>query len=490
MINKALFSKIPHLELLKAISKVKKIDIWLVGGFLRDNYLKKNNIANKKYEFCDFDFCVAKNTLDIVKQFSSKTSSKFIVLDQFQQSYRVIVKIGQKIYTYDFTALRGKDIYADLSLRDFSINALAVNISDTIGKLIDCFNGRQDMHRQKIKVIAENVLRDDPLRILRGFAFMVSLNFCIEPKTLKYFAKYKHLLKKVSAERINEELFKIFASENSYAAIKLMDKLRIIDEIIPYINKTRGVTQGGYHHLDVWRHSLEALYEFEFIYKNIIKNNKNIFAYVNQELAANRRYMQIMKLACLVHDVGKPRAKKRKGKKTIFYMHEKIGRDLAEKIALSLKLSFREKEVLKKIVFWHLRPGYLADQEPPSKKAIYRFFRDTEDEGVAVILVSLADWRATRGILTDNKKRKKHEKIMIKLVKDYFVEKDNKPLPRIIDGYEIMRKFNIGPSPLVGKILMKVREEQVLKKISTKSQAYIIAARLMRKDKIRNIANS
>ncbi|MCQ9205398.1 MAG: HD domain-containing protein [Omnitrophica bacterium] len=465
----AYLKKIPHLSLISRIAKKYDINIWLVGGFLRDAYLKKKKLLN------DFDFCVEKNTFSMVREFSQKISSKFIVLDKTNESLRVILRKKNISYTYDFTLIRAKDFYLDVSLRDFSINTLAVNLKDKKTKLIDFFNAKGDLRHGIVRVLNEEVIPQDPLRILRGFSFMANYGFRIEARTLKLLAKYKSLIKKVSGERINEELFKILASAESFKVIMLMDKLKIIDEIIPEITKMRGVSQGAYHHLDVWKHSLEALRQFELFVRRVAVKNEEFSSYLNEELTFNRRRVQIIKLACILHDIGKPAAKKRLKKKTIFYIHEKIGRDLAEGISKKLRLSLREKEILKKLIFWHLRPGYLADQINPSKRAIYRFFRDTQDAGAAVIFLSLADWKATRGPLTDMAKRKKHERVMLGLVKKYFFDKKKKPIPSIIDGYDIMTKFHLTSSPLVGDILKKVKEEQALGKVSTKTGAYSIA---------------
>ncbi|MDP2924322.1 MAG: HD domain-containing protein [Candidatus Omnitrophota bacterium] len=468
--------KIPYLFLISRIAKRRKIDIWLVGGLLRDIYLKIDK------NFTDFDFCVAKDVLFVIREFAKKISSKFIVLDEKQGSYRVILKKRGDIYTYDFTLMRGDDFCQDLSLRDFSINTLAIRLNEKKPHLLDYFGARGDLSKKIIKVIKEEVLEQDPLRILRGFSFMVNYGLRIEKNTEKALARNKALLRNVSKERINEELFKIFSSPVSYNAIKRMDELRIIDEILPCICKLRAVSQGAYHHLDVWRHSLETLRSFEMFYRRVFSKDKEILDYLNEELAENRKRIQILKLSCILHDIGKPVAKRKKGKRTIFHTHEKIGRDMAELIAKDLRLSFREKEVLKKLIFWHLRPGYLADQTPPSQRAIYRFLRDTEGEGVGVILLSLSDWRATRGPLTDTKKRRRHEKIMLKLVKRYFEEKRKIPLPKLVDGYDIMRKFNLQPSPLVGKALKKIKEEQALGRVRTKSAAYSAVKALIHKN--------
>jgi putative nucleotidyltransferase with HDIG domain len=470
---KNFLKEIPYISLITRIAQKRKTKVWLVGGFLRDIYLGIDK------NLTDFDFCLEHNVTRFVREFSRAISSKFIVLNERQLTLRVILKRSSRTYTFDFAALRGKDIYQDLSLRDFSINTLAVNLNDRKSGIIDYFGAQKDLDRKVLKVVKEQVIEDDPLRILRGFSFMLNYTFRIEPKTEKTFVKYKALLKHVSRERINEELFKIFSAKQSHVAIKRMDELKILEEIIPRIRSLKGVFQGGYHHLDVWRHSLETLKSFELLYGKYLRKNKEVVDYLNEELAQNRKRIQIIKLGCILHDVGKPIAKRKKGKKTIFYAHEKIGRDMAEDIARDLRLSLREKEVLKKLIFWHLRPGYLADQAPPSGRAIYRFLRDTETEGVAVILLSLSDWRATRGPLTNAKKRKKHEKVMLGLVRHYFEGKKKKPLPKLVDGYDIMRKFSLKPSPLIGRILRKIKEEQALGKIRTKAQSYLVAKKLV-----------
>lgn len=469
----ASLKKIPYFSVISSLCRNHNIGIWLVGGFLRDIYL------NPKKELVDFDFCVEKNTSLIAREFAKKIFSKFIILDKTQKSFRVVLKRKDRNYTYDFTAMRGKGLPEDLALRDFTVNTMALSLAESKAKVIDYFRARKDIEDRVVRVIRDEVIPQDPLRILRGFSLAANYGFHIKSKTLKLMVKHKKLIQGVSKERVNEELFKILASLDSYKAFRAMDKLKIIDEFIPEIKKMRGIHQGGYHHLDVWNHSLEALRQFELFYARKLIKNKAIVAYLNEELAQGRRRGQIIKLACILHDIGKPEAKKKVNKKTIFHTHEKIGRDLSQKIADNLRLSLREKDVLKKLIFWHLRPGYLADQITPSRRAIYRFFRDTNCEGVAVVLLSFSDWRATRGPLTDTKKRKRHERIMLGLVDKYFEDKKKKPLPKLIDGHDIMKKFKIAAGPLVGKILRKIKEEQALGKVSTKAQAYKTAKTIL-----------
>lgn len=466
--------RIPYLITIKRLAKKMGITIYLVGGFLRDIYL------NKEDECFDFDFAVNGSVFKFASEFSKTTNTRLVILDEQTKTYRVVLKKWSKSYNYDFAELKGADLEEDLNWRDFSINTLCVKINDFPKlKIIEQQEAQKDLKKRLVRVINEKVLVDDPLRILRAFSLSVRYDLKIEKKTLILLARYKKLLRKISGERINEELFKIFDASDSYSTIKKMSELFIIDEIIPYIKKSRGVFQGAYHHLDVWSHSLETLLCFEKLYKRKLTKDPAIIDYLNEELSKNRKRIHIIKLACLLHDLGKPFVKKSRKNKTIFHTHEKKGAQIAESIAEKLKISYKEKESLKKMVFWHLRPGYLASTVYPSPRAIYRFFRDTQDDGVGVILLSLADWRATRGPLTNTKQRTRHEKIMFKLVEKYFQKQKEEPLPKIVDGFDIMKKFKIPPSPLVGRILNKIKEEQALGNVTNKKEAYLVAKRVI-----------
>ena len=467
---------IPYLDKISSLAKKSGIKAWLVGGALRDMFIKRNE------EITDFDFCVDHNTFSFALKFGKLVKSKMIVLDSEQKSYRVIIKRKDKFYTYDFTRMRGKDLESDLLSRDFTVNTLALSLNDMPNiKIIDLLGARRDLISKRIKVVNEPVLKDDPLRILRAFSLSCLYGFRIEKKTEMLLVKYKKLLSKVSKERINEEVFKILSAKHAYPAIKKMSELFIIDEVVPYITNQRGVHQGAYHHLDVWGHSLDALLRLEALTNRRLSRIKEIKDYLYKNVAGKHRLIDVIKLAIILHDAGKPFAKKIVNKKTIFHTHEKIGADLIDEVYKKLKLSVKEKEILKKLIFWHLRPGYLADQNYPSDRAVYRFFRDTANYGPAVVILSLADWRATRGPLTDAQKRKRHERIMLNLIGKYFEDKKKKPVPKLVDGFDIMKRFKLGPSPLVGKVLKKIQEEQALGEVKTKRDAYKLAQMIIKK---------
>lgn len=464
--------KIPKINKISRLAKKSGINLWLVGGVLRDAYLQLDK------DLTDFDFCVEKDIEAYVQKAAKVIEGKLIVLDEKTSSFRIILNKNNKSYTYDFIAMRGEDIKKDLSLRDFTINTLALNVNKP-SNLLDYCQGLKDLKKKKIKALSEKVIVDDPLRILRGFSFASKLGFKIDIKTLSFFRRHKKKLGKVSPERINEELFKVFNSKKSYHIIKMMDKFRVIDQILPGVDKMRKTTQGGFHHLNVWDHSLEALRQFEMLWKKKIENREEIMNFLDQKLSKGKKRIQILKLACLLHDLGKPFVKRKAKTRTIFHTHEKVGKEKSSLFAKKIRLSKAERQALEKMVFWHLRPGYLADQITPSQRAVYRFFRDTAEEGIAIILLSLADWRATRGPLANLTKRKRHEKIMLKLINDHLSEKKKKPVAKIINGHDLIKNFNISSGPRIGKILAKIRELQVLGEVKNKKQALEVAKNIL-----------
>ena len=258
-----------------------------------------------------------------------------------------------------------------------------------------------------------------------------------------------------------------------------MDKLGLLNIIMPELKTMRNLKQGPYHHLDVWKHSLETVRQLEGLMLEL-KNNSEISGYLNEVISPQRKRYALLKLGALLHDIGKPKALRYRDGKLTFYSHEKIGMEIAEHVIKRLKVSNVEWDALKKLVFFHLRPGYLADNEEVTPRAIFRYFRDTANEAVSILLISLADQRATKGRLTTKKSRVRHERIAFGLIKEYFKRRKEKKVKRIINGDDLIKKFKLAPSPLIGKILREIDELQAIGKVKTKQDAFKIAGKFLK----------
>ncbi|HQP91584.1 MAG TPA: HD domain-containing protein, partial [Candidatus Omnitrophota bacterium] len=259
-----------------------------------------------------------------------------------------------------------------------------------------------------------------------------------------------------------------------------LDTHKVLEQVIPQIGVMHNVKQGGYHHLDVWGHSLETLKKLEELIFRLEKEDGDVSQYLQEVLAADRKRKQLIKLAALLHDIGKPKAHEVKAGKTMFHGHERIGRIISDSVSERLKLSTRERYCLDTIIFWHLRPGYLADNKVLTKRAIHRYFRDTEEEAGSVLMVSIADQRATRGPLATPESRKKHEAVSFSLLKDFFKKSKEQPFVRLIGGDEL-KKMKLKPGPVFSVILNAVEDAQVEGKIKTRSQAISFVKKFLKK---------
>lgn len=475
-----LLQNYPHLKTIQELAKKKKCSVFLVGGFLRDHFVGKKGM--------DFDFAVNNRAIQLAKGFASKIKGSYVLLDEARGCARVCKKMDGMIATFDFADFRAKTLKGDLKHRDFTINALCVDINrlnedDCLDDvLIDENKGSNEIRSKTIRMIAPKVFKEDPLRVLRAYSLKAQLGFKIERPTLVQMKKDRLLLRDVSGERVRDEIFKVLAAKTAGKILKEMGKDGILEVVIPQIRVMYNCKQGTYHHLDVWPHSLETVIQLDKLMLEL-KDSKEIIDYVRESLAGERRRIDLMKLAALLHDIGKPETRLRKDGRISFHGHEHIGKRIVRVIAKMLKLSTKERHVLEDIVRWHLRPGYLSNFKRPSEKAVYRYFRDTKEEAVSTLLVSLADQRSTRGPATSEYDQKHHEKICLGLIQEYLVKKKEKPFHRLIDGHDLIRELKLKPSALFGRILAEVEEKQTLGELTTKKEAIELAQKIAERER-------
>lgn len=460
-------------------NKNKRVKLYIVGGYLRDLFL------NRIKDAPDIDFCLARGAINFGRKLAARMRAGFVILDKEHGACRVVKKAKGTVYTLDFTDFRGRTFEADLLHRDFTINTLALELGGIFAPVtepdfVDLYGARQDLKLKSIRVVNDNAFGEDPLRILRAFSLSAIFGFVVDKNTLRLIKRDRELLKRVSSERVRDELFKVLAQDNSYDTFVLLDKLKILSLIIPEIEIMRGVAQGPYHHLDVLKHSFETLRQLELLLRQK-KNNFQINNYLEQVVSSGRKRLTLLKLGALLHDIGKPQAKRRKKGKTIFHGHERIGAQISVAIARRLKFSNEEVDSLRRMIFWHLRPGYLADNRNITPRAVFRYFRDAGEEGLSILLLSLADQRSTKGRLTSKESRLQHEVAVAGLLREYFRKQGEKKMPRLLNGDDLIKELKLSPSPLIGRILARLEELQAIGKIRTKDQALREAGRMVNK---------
>jgi len=459
-------------------ARANRIKLYLVGGYLRDIILRrqKNNP--------DIDFCLKKGAINFGRKLARELKAGFVVLDRGHNACRLVKKTDDRVYTLDFMDFRGETLADDLLHRDFTINSLALSLEDIFGDrnirglLIDLYGGVKDLNSKAIRMVDKGAFDEDPLRILRAFSLSAIFSFKIDRLTLKLIKIKKNKLSAISHERIRDELFKILENRDAYAHLLDMDKLGVLKEIFPEIEPMRKVGQGPYHHLDVWQHSLETIKQLESLILEI-KRNKDAVGYLNEGVSGDRKRYALIKLAAFLHDIGKPSTYCRQKGKITFHGHERVGLGMATDIGKRIKLSNEEVYSLGRIILWHLRPGYLADNPVVTARAKFRYFRDAGVDAAAILLLSIADQRSTKGRFNSEESRIHHEKVAFGLIKEYFRKNKDKKSPRLINGDDLIKEFKLRPSPLIGKVLSELEELQAIGRIKSKPEALEAAKRVI-----------
>ncbi len=328
----------------------------------------------------------------------------------------------------------GKTLLEDLSRRDFTINALAL---DRNLKVIDKFEGQKDLQGKLIRAVGDPDARfgEDALRMMRAVRFAAQLGFIIEEKTFEAIKKNAPLIQKIAKERIKEELFKTLSSPHPYEGMMIFKNSGLMAEILPELEKCFGVEQkspGRHHIYDVGTHLLMSL-------KNCQSEDV------------------VTRFATLIHDIGKPQTYKKLTTGTItFYNHEMVSTRIAENLADRLRFSKKEKEKLIILVRWH----QFTVGEMQTDSAIRRFIRNVGVENIPdMIALRVAD-RLGSGARETSWRTEEFKKRIIEVQKQPFSVRDLK-----IDGNDVMKELKLKPGPKIGQILEEIFKEVEEKKI-------------------------
>ncbi|HPB67722.1 MAG TPA: HDIG domain-containing protein [Candidatus Omnitrophota bacterium] len=465
----------PFLKMIQDLARKRRLEVFLVGGFLRDFALGRP--CN------DFDFAVSRNAIALARVFARNVKGAFVLLDEEHGCARVVTKERRGRLTYDFADYRAETLRKDLGHRDFTINTLVVNLAacpvdaELKDVIQDYRKAWPDIRGHRIRMASAQVFREDPLRILRAFSLKAALGFDIDVRTRQQICLDKERLRDVSPERVRDEFFKILKTDAAARILKEMDRLKILEQVIPQVRVMYRVKQGTYHHLDVWPHSLETVVQMDNILAQTAMDPE-LSGYLAEPLGADRPRRALMKLGALLHDIGKPESKRKQDNRTLFHGHERIGSQIVNHVARMLKLSTRERHALMDMVACHLRPGYLSNFKCPSAKAVFRYFRDTKEEAVSVALISLADQKSTRGPLTTEEDQRHHEEICWQLVHAYFENKKKVPVARLLTGDDLIETLKLPPSPKFSVILREIEEQQALGAVTSKPEALALAERI------------
>jgi poly(A) polymerase len=457
------------------------IKSYLVGGFIRDALLKR--------ETADIDIALAADALEIAPRLAGALGGRFIRLDEANKMGRVVVDnkapSGGR-WQLDFSAFEG-NIEQDLSRRDFTIDAMAVDLGELTKadiNLIDPFNGRADLKDKIIRAVSGTVFSSDPARLLRAVRLAAELDFTLDSQTEALVKRHALLIAGVAGERVREELLRLLAVPGSGRFLPYFDELGLLTAIFPEMVGTKGVGQPKEHFWDVFAHSLKTVAAVDFIL-----HQGSWEYYADQVLAAvpwseaqakhfarpvsggsTRR--SLLKLTALLHDVAKPQTKAlTEDGRTRFLGHDKEGAAMAADILERLRFSGKEVKLVEIVIKYHMRPGQMSQEGLPTRRAIYRYFRDCGEAGIDILFLSLADHLATRGPSLNPAGWQEHARLVEYVLTKHDEQEKLVTPAKLVSGHDLIDVFNIKPGHRMGQLLEAVREAQASGEVSTREEA-------------------
>ncbi|MBL8166456.1 MAG: HD domain-containing protein [Anaerolineae bacterium] len=453
--------------------------IYIVGGAVRDALLQR--------PIHDLDLAVPRDAMKLARWIADHFNGDVYVLDAERDVGRALVETPQGRMVFDVARLRGEALLDDLLDRDFTINAMAVSLKDDLDQVIDPLGGEADIMAKLLRRCAPGALANDPLRALRAVRQSVQFGLRIEPQTLADVRNSAAELKRISSERLRDELFKTLALPRPVAALRVLDALGLLPTLIPETVALHDLPQSPPHIYDAWTHTLAVVEHLAGIAATIqytrTDNTAASFAYgmtaiqldryrsqlvshLEQQWPDERAHKALLMLAALLHDAGKPAA----AADGRFIGHETIGAKLAGTRAHALRLSSDETHRLKTIVANHMR--LITLEAAPSRRAVSRFWRQLGAAGIDVCLLTLADHLGTYGSEFQQDDWLMLIERVLSLLEVYF-ERHAEMVepPTLIDGGELIRMFNLKPGRLIGQLLELIRDAQVDGEVQTADDA-------------------
>jgi len=459
--------------------------LWLTGGAVRDQILGRPIV--------DLDFAVDGEARRLARRVASFLGADYYELDADRDTGRVLLPTSRGGQCLDFARVRGESIEADLAARDFSIDAMAVS-PETPERVLDPTGGLQDLRDRRLRLAGPTAIEDDPLRALRGVRLATELDLRIEPQTLARIRGAGASLARVSPERVRDEWMRVLQSERPGRPIRLLDHLGLLRAVCPEIEPLRGLAQPPPHAFDGLTHTLAVVDRLGDLLivlgpdadehrpadltlgeasLRLGRFRAAIDGLLRRELAPGRPRRGLLFMAALLHDVGKPSTGGRDMAGRLRYVeHESHGARLTAERSRALRLSNDETDFLACVVLHHMRPETLQGATAVTRRAAYRFFQDTGEAGIGIVLLSLADLLGKYAASPPQAEWAGRVGVARGLLQAFFEEHAQIVEPqRLVSGEEAMQALGLQPGPIVGRLMETLREAQAEGGVRTHDEA-------------------
>ncbi len=438
----------------------------------------------------DLDLTVSGDALAVARHVADALGGAFVLLDEPRGIARVVVQDGDETWGVDLAALQG-DQLQDLARRDFTIDAMSVPFhmlltGDWQTGIMDPFGGMKDLDDHVVKAVSPEVFREDGLRLLRAVRLAASLDFEIEAGTQDIIRRDAVALEGVSGERIRDEILAILATSGAVRHVYLLDDLKLLCQVLPELERSRGVTQPKEHNWDVFQHSVETVGAVEELLARTWEPsweldevfwNGDLENYFQEVVGEGHTRATFLKLAGLLHDIGKPAMRSVDPEGRIRFLgHHTEGAIMAHDILQRLRLGRRSSRMIEVEIDHHLRPGQMSHgDELATPRAVYRYFRSAGDVAVDTLYLNLADYLAARGPLLEQEEWVAYAGKVRHILETGLTQEQTEPEPPLIDGNDLMANLHLNPGPLVGRLLEAIREARATGEVTDSDAALALA---------------
>lgn len=460
--------------ILSALPRLTEQPFYLVGGAVRD-VLRGERVIK------DWDILLPREAIAVARRFAEVIGGTFVPLHDEQPTARV-VQAGRQ---YDLIQYRAETLEDDLRRRDFTINALAVDLRQLLvginRDVLDPCGGVADIEAGILRPCAPDAFAADPLRAIRLYRFVATLGYTPTPEADAMAADAAGSVQAIAPERITEELARLFAAAGAAPAIEGLTRSGLWEAIVPETAAGHGMAQGRNHHLDVFDHDTAAAVAAVGFLATLDEwaapDADALRGWLNASVAGERARRWIVPLAALLHDAAKPSVRiVGDDSAPKFPWHEQAGGRLAGRVAERLRLSRTEERLLVAAIRQHGRPHTLPRF---GREHAIRLLAVLGDAAPACMLVAMGDRATARGPNRPPDVVTRDIAFLQGLTRDYFgIYASLLATPPLVNGDAVMRALALPPGKEIGRLLLLLRGRQLAGKVTNPEDALRVAAEL------------
>lgn len=472
-------------------------EVFLVGGAVRDLLLRR--------ELHDLDFAMGENPVLLTRKIARELNAGFFILDDERHTTRVVYhRPDGSDFPLDFVQFTGSDLEDDLRHRDFTLNAIALDIRQE-DELIDPLGGRADLEAGLLKACGDHALLDDPVRALRAVRLVIQFDLVYAPGLETLIRAAATHLHETTIERQRDELFRILEGSDPGKGLRECQRLGLLVGLVSPLEVQEVIPASPPHYFPLLEHTFQVVGTYQSLmeafdqdrdtskeaswllntaFKTLRPFQKQLQVYFAGEVTPGRPIRSLALLGALLHDIAKPETVSRgEDGRLHFYGHDHVGSEMTWEIARGLQLSNAEAKWLSTLVRYHMRllPMERAEHGP-DRRMLYRFFHEVGEVGAAIAILYLADTAATYGPELTEEKWNRAVSTASAVLRAWWQDHDEVVAPKLLlDGNDIQNEFNLKPGAMIGSLIALLREAQASGEVKDAAAARAFITRQLEK---------